>query len=219
MVHKNVLFIAAVIGSFMLFPQAALASDLPDIRGHWGEGYITALMEKGAIDGMSDGKFYPDEKITLPQFIKIIISLNYGHPETLDGEHWASGYMRKAVEKDIIYPEELEFYDELTRYSAVRILNKTLTQVYNEPAVEFNTIEDEVIYLELFEDIQTNCYVCGYEPPEGLTQTYAKGIISGRPGQSGPIFDGDANLSRAEACVLIMRMIDPKLRTPPEGMN
>jgi len=199
----------------MHFSHQALAAALPDISGHWGESYIEALLEKGAISGMSDGKFYPDEEVTFAQFVRIIISLNFGDLPPLADGNWASGYMRKAVEIGLIYPDEIEADWKLTRFNAARIINSALNQIYFEPPIEF-TDEQEIEYVKLFKDIKTSCLSCGYEPPKGLAQTYLKGIISGRPG---PVFDGYRYLTRAEACVLIMRMIEPKLRTPPNELS
>jgi len=215
MKYKSLIFIITIAFSMMFISQAVFAASLPDIRSHWGESYIKALVEKGTISGMPDGKFYPDEVVTVPQFVRIIISLNYGDIKPVEGGDWASGYMREAVDRGLISPDELEADWKLTRFNAARIINNALNNIYFEPPVEC-TEEDEIEYIKVFEDIQTGCLSCGYEPPKGLAQTYLKGIISGKPGSTGVRFDGYAYLTRAEACVIIMRMIEPGLRTPPE---
>lgn len=214
--YRQLICVTVFFCSLTVFSPTALAAGLPDIRGHWGESYIEALAEMGAISGMPDGKFYPDEVITLPQFIRTIISLNYGDLEPIN-DNWASGYMWGAMERGVITPDELEDNRELTRFNATRIINNSLKNIYFEPPIDLDE-EQELAYIEMFEDIETGCVHCGYELPQGVAEVYAKGIISGRPGL---IFDGNTHLTRAEACVLIMRMIEPGLRTPrrrPEAM-
>ncbi|XGV96210.1 MAG: S-layer homology domain-containing protein [Leptolyngbya sp. BL-A-14] len=41
---------------------------LPDIKGHWAQGYIESLAVKGIVQGFVDGKFHPDEPVTPRQF-------------------------------------------------------------------------------------------------------------------------------------------------------
>ncbi len=41
---------------------------------HWANGYVTALREKNIINGYPDGNFYPENKVTREEFVKLIIS-------------------------------------------------------------------------------------------------------------------------------------------------
>lgn len=43
-----------------------------DIRGHWAEGYIKDIVEKGIINGYPNGSFKPDAPVTRAEFISMI---------------------------------------------------------------------------------------------------------------------------------------------------
>jgi hypothetical protein len=204
--RNMVIFVIAAITLAAVFPKNYLAADteLPDIRGHWAETYISALVEKGGISGMPDGKFHPNDAVTLKQFVKIIIGCEYGEIAPVDGGDWASGFLQKALDIEIIDTVDMENTDPIKRFDAARIIANSLIFIYGEQEEADTSIVQE------FEDYPA-CKSCrgGFESTVG--QCYVKGIISGRPG---PVFDGDDILTRAEACILIMKMIKPELRNP-----
>ncbi|WP_413161300.1 DUF1565 domain-containing protein [Capilliphycus salinus ALCB114379] len=45
---------------------------LSDLRGHWAQPYIEALVSQGIMSGFDDGSFRPDEPITRVQFAAIV---------------------------------------------------------------------------------------------------------------------------------------------------
>ena len=196
------IFMLALVYLTVVFPVNCFADnrDFPDIHGHWAEEYILALSEKGGITGMPDGNFHPKEEVTFLQFIKIIIGCEYGEIEPVDDGDWASGYLQKALEVGIIDSLKTEF----TRYDAARIIAESLKHIYNEEEA------DDTSIVERFEDYP-GCMSCRGAFHATVGQCYVKGIITGKPGL---IFDADACLTRAEACIIIMKMIDPSLRVP-----
>ena len=209
MKNRNVVVVVlAAILLAMILPIEALSAnkDFPDIHGHWAEKYILALAEKGGISGMPDGKFYPGETVTFPQFVKIIIGCEFGEIAPAEGGDWASGYIRKAVDVGIIDFADTENQEAITRYDAARIVAESLRYIYNEQE------ESDTSISQKFEDYPYSCKACRGSFEMTVGQCYVKGIITGRPG---PVFDGDDSLTRAEACIIIMKMIDPTLRTPP----
>jgi hypothetical protein len=50
----------------------AQASTLTDIQSNWAQRFITALADKGIIQGFPDGSFRPDEPVTRAQFAAIV---------------------------------------------------------------------------------------------------------------------------------------------------
>jgi parallel beta-helix repeat protein len=48
------------------------ASGLSDIRGHWAEGFIQALVSRGIISGFPDGTFRPEVPLTRVQYASMI---------------------------------------------------------------------------------------------------------------------------------------------------
>ena len=61
-----------------LLPQAAFmpvpvyAADFPDVSGHWAEQYIKAAINKGIVNGYTDGTFKPDRAVTRAEFAAMI---------------------------------------------------------------------------------------------------------------------------------------------------
>ncbi|MDX2230987.1 MAG: S-layer homology domain-containing protein [Leptolyngbyaceae cyanobacterium bins.349] len=46
--------------------------ELRDIQGHWAEGFIKGLVERGHISGFPDGTFKPEDPITRAQYAAVI---------------------------------------------------------------------------------------------------------------------------------------------------
>ena len=51
----------------------ASAAKLTDINGHWAKKYIEYGVDKGYINGYTDGTFKPDGTVTRAEFSKILI--------------------------------------------------------------------------------------------------------------------------------------------------
>lgn len=45
---------------------------ISDLRGHWAQSYIEALVARGIMSGFEDGSFRPDEPVTRVQFAAIV---------------------------------------------------------------------------------------------------------------------------------------------------
>jgi len=198
-------FLLAIITAVRL---AAAGEGGNDISGHWAESYIVAMSRNGVIAGMPDGSFRPDDSITLQQFVTLIMRCEYGEIDPVYGGDWASGYMHRALEYGIINHEDMANPGYISRFYAATIVHRALLNMYEEEVDVY--VDDLVVMLQ----DQPACTACCNPYFSEVEQNYAMGIISGRPGA---VFDGGANLTRAEACVLIMRMIEPRRRTPPNG--
>ena len=202
------IIIFAILISVISTPCLANAAVFQDINGHWAQQYVMALVEKGAVSGMPDGLFHPGEKMTFPQFVTIIIATEYGK-QTPTNSHWASGYMELALDKGLIVAEDIGKTGDITRYEAVRLVYSALSNIYYEE--EAPDIMSEPDFADF-----TSCRLC-QESYGYARQCHVKGIVNGRPSPDGPVFDGNSSLTRAEGCVIIMKMQESKLRTPPDG--
>lgn len=54
------------------FVAATVASNFPDVQGHWAQAYIQALTGNGTLAGFPDGNFRPNDPVTRDQFAAII---------------------------------------------------------------------------------------------------------------------------------------------------
>ena len=175
--------------------------EFPDIQEHWGKQYVDAVVAMGSISGFEDGLFHPDEYISTENFITMIIKGHYVDPFP-SKEDPALPYLKKALEYGVIDGADFDASTlPISRLSAARISYMYLNNIWGEAD------EENVSVVDQLQDYTCRGSYCGY-----VEQVYTKGIMIGRPGF---LFDGDANLTRAEAATVIRKMLTPSLRTPP----
>jgi len=178
----------------------AAESRFPDMSGHWAAECVEALAEKGIISGMGDGRFHPNEWVTTAQFVKMVIQGFIGSfPPT--GGHWATGYLDEALAREVINSnDDFERDKPLIRRFASRIGYDALLNIKKEKD------EPDIQAADRLADLYS-CRSCVW----GMGQLYVKGIMIGFPDG---YFHGDELLTRAEAAVIVMRLIDPSTRIP-----
>jgi len=105
-------FSAILCRALNLSPQGS--SSFSDTQGHWAEGYIQALSEKGYINGYPDGSFKPDDQIKRAEIAAIIMRVKLLPPMTgkpsfsdVDSTHWAFSAIEAAYSGKIVsgYPD------------------------------------------------------------------------------------------------------------------
>jgi len=70
-----------------------------DAKSHWGSQYINACVKAGAINGVGNNMFAPDDKITFEQAVKIVSVVS----GIADGnEEYPDGFIAKAIEKSML---------------------------------------------------------------------------------------------------------------------
>jgi len=91
----------------VLAPEPAQAqvrrfSDVPS--GHWAEGFINALADRGVISGFPDGSFRPEAPVTRAQFASMVSAFNKPSVRNAIGfsdvpvGYWATNAIRNAYE-------------------------------------------------------------------------------------------------------------------------
>jgi hypothetical protein len=175
--------------------------DIVDIVGHWGEKYISKLMDLSVISGYGDGTFKPDKTITVAEFTKLhMAALGYDVGAATEG-HWASGYIEEALKYGTIKQGEfrVEDYDrEISRGEMARMIARSEDgypgnwKEYKANITDYNKIPSK------FQD--------------SVVKAYTVGVISGYPDSS---FKYDRSATRAEASTMIIRLIDESERQVP----
>jgi len=99
------LIVQVIFGSFVASASTNSSHASSDISGHWAEATIKSWLDKGYINGYSDGSFRPNNKITRAEFVKIVngvfqveksdYTLNYSD---LPQSHWAYSEIAAAVQ-------------------------------------------------------------------------------------------------------------------------
>ncbi|MCI6256384.1 MAG: S-layer homology domain-containing protein [Clostridiales bacterium] len=173
---------------------AAGKTGAADMEDHWAKAAVEELVARGVIPQPGDGKFRPDEQITLDTFVSWIVNAKYGTGMS-EGE-----CLRLAREKGFLDPE-LESGKGITRNTTAQIVALALGDLFEEEPA------DESLAQQL-KDF-ASCHACRAY----TSQSYVKGIMIGREER---VFGGDAMLLRSEGAAIVLRMMDESCRLPPE---
>lgn len=180
--------------------QSAIFSDTN--INDWYYPHMELLVEKGGINGYTDGTFKPNNTITNAEFVKIIVGL-VSEADTNTSDHWAEGYIQKAKALGIVDADELvrADYDEpIRRQSMAKYAARTMNKVLGEtPTADTSTYISEI---KDWSDVCENC-------KEYVAEVYSKGVICGMPDGT---FSGGSYTTRAEATTMLVRMIDANYR-------
>jgi rhodanese-related sulfurtransferase len=131
----------------------------------------------------------------------MILLTKYDKPVP-EGGDWRAPYHALALETKIGEESQIPNADNpLERNSAARVSHLFLQNALGEA-------DETTTYGERDLKDFSSCASC----LPHVDQIYTKGIASGRPGGT---YDGFAVLTRAEACVMVMKTIDASLRVPP----
>lgn len=121
--------------------EAVAAPRLTDIKGHWAEEAILALVDKGVINGYPDRTFKPGQEVTRAEFAKML-ALAFGvQPKAqisftdVKAEHWAADYISALAEKEVIegYPDgTFRPHNKITRTEAITMVARVLDLLNND---------------------------------------------------------------------------------------
>ena len=128
-------------------------------NNHWAYSYVTALADKGIINGYTDGGFKPEKTVSREEFVKMIISATGLYDKNADCEFldvakdtWYYNYIASAYRNNIISGINEDFFgvgNMLTREDASVIATRIISKFsyITEPEQEkgfsdFNSISD-----------------------------------------------------------------------------
>lgn len=105
--------------------ETDLKFDFPDVKkDFWGKEYIEKAVKAGVISGFDDGKFYPDEKITYEQAIKIIVQ--YCENKSFS---YPAGYVSQAIENGITDGITALIGDTITRGETASLIKNAMNYI------------------------------------------------------------------------------------------
>ena len=198
-------FLIALIIIVLLVPTVALATkNLSDIEEHWGKEYINSLVDRGIVDGYTDGTFKPDNTIGRDAFIKLtVVALGYkvGNAEG----YWAQNYIDKAIELNLIASDEFDDYTKpIKREEMASIVVKAI--VKEEFEADSNLLDYILHDINDYGNI-TDKY------KHSVLSSYAFGVITGYDGYFRP----QGTATRAEASTILTRYLEEDIRQPYEA--
>lgn len=168
----------------------------------WYAEYVAKLVGIGGINGYGDGTFRPSGTITQAEFTAMLChSIGIQAKDTAE-THWSAGIVAAAQESGIVKLGELNSLDSpITRNEMARMIVR---------AVQFrkeSVPEDYADYGPLLMDLSASP---SFETD--IEKVVALGIISGYPDKT---FRGTKTLSRAEASVVVIRVLETAARKIP----
>lgn len=205
---KTAMALTVVMSIAAAVPSVSMAvsetSSFKDTEKHWSKSYVERLYKEGYVKG-SDGYFKPDGILKTEDFI--IMAIKVIKPEYRDltagtGEPYYKPYFDKA--KEIGLMKEAD-YDELPQYEgrtmprelAVQVVDRALALMGEQVAADHG-LEYKFNDYKIIND--TN--------KEAVLKAYQLGIIKGSNGS----FHPKDPLTRAEAAVLITKLMDKSMR-------
>ncbi len=194
MIKKLQLTLLFVI--LLSLPLTAKAGGFYDVnQGDWYYEEVMATYEKNIINGFPNGYFLPNDYITGEQFTKmLILALDFKVEPNL--ENWATPYLLKANELKLIPNDILISNNPIIRGDMARILNITLDYLQEEIEITNTSLYDLSV-------LTPDKYI------SSILTLYNAGIITGFPNHT---FGYDKEMTRAQACAVINRLITPNQR-------
>ena len=185
----------------MLFSNTVFA--FSDLDGHWSKNFVTYLADNGIIDGYSDQSFRPDDKINVEEFLKLTL-YNIGEKTPTSSGYWADALIKRALALDIVWNGEFSEYNRpITRGEIARIIVRALKLTIPDGMDTKALIAQIPDYYDIL-----NTY------KEYVLITYANHLVTGYNNGS---FDCNKNATRAEATVIITRMMKLKPVVVPDS--
>ncbi|MEW4425896.1 S-layer homology domain-containing protein [Paenibacillus pabuli] len=105
-------------------PINGVVATFKDIKGHWAESSILTAIKQGIVSGYPDGLFYPENKVTRAEFLKLTVgSLGY-EVGTKNGDTWYSLYVTTAKANNLYNESDFPSSDwskPMTRLEMVHV--------------------------------------------------------------------------------------------------
>lgn len=173
-----------------------------DIVGHWAKADIENMAKRGIVNGVGDKLFEPERNITREEFVALLAKSGMdasdykGALSDVTAETWSAGYIQAAMDSGVIPPEmyaDGAFYPErpITREEmAVMVVNMYAYRKSINLASGESVFSDEASFSPWTVD--------------AINAAYKAGIVNG---VAEGIFDPAANATRAEATVIVKRLL------------
>jgi hypothetical protein len=193
-----------LIITLALFGYVSADTEFKDVKkSDWYAEAIGKLDTLDIVDGLPDGSFNPQGEVTRAQFIKMLVqAMEYKKIDSVSfmdmKPHWASVYVETALRNKVIIKAEEgdRFYPDapISRKDMVTMICR---------ALELEPSEGANPYYDL-------------DGPEGyFTKAYEEYLVRGIPINGKIIFNPMGVTTRAQAAVIISRLVDYK--ADPKG--
>lgn len=172
-----------------------------DVSNHWGKEYIAKLSYLRIVNGCGNDMFLPNGNVTIAQFI-IMTTRALGYSFEATGKNYADPYIKQAKADGIIREGQYTNYDKaITREQMAEILFNADMLKTAQP--------DQTLY-KLVANRIADYYKISDMKKQVVVNDYILGLLAGSTQKF--YFNPQSNLTRAEACVVIIRLLNDKSR-------
>ncbi|PKM51016.1 MAG: hypothetical protein CVV02_08770 [Firmicutes bacterium HGW-Firmicutes-7] len=204
-IHDNLNMTINIASNSEVIEKLIVIDDIStDIREHWAGNEIIDLMMKGIMFNKIDHQFFPDDAITRGEFITSLSkSLKLRKTEDqikvfkdLNEEHQFYDYINIAASNGLVkgYPDGSIHVDNSIKRQDVALI---ISKVYEDKGIEIETTRVNESFVDY---INIDNYAVN-----AMNWCINNGIINGNNDKK---LEPDGNLTRAEAAILISRIID-----------
>lgn len=175
-------------------------SDMTDAK--WAEAAVNALYGMNAINGVGDGKFAPNRKITRNEAAKFIAwffgeKANVTNPfDDVSETHWSYPYVMSAYGNGIVNGKSENIFageDNVTREEMAVMIYRTLNALKKE--VIAKTVSGELKDIDTYPEWSA----------EAINELYSYGIVRGDQNSK---FNPKNDVTRAEAAQMIFNLTE-----------
>ena len=176
-------------------------ADLPEEQ--WAREAIATASALGLMQGMEDGRFYPEGQLTVAQVLALgarVHSLKHTGSAVFDesyGSHWYDVYQRYCITNGLIQRQTFrDLTAPATRAQTALVLAHALD------AADLPVIRRQ----ERIPDVGTKDFAA-----DEIYLLYKAGVLNGVDERGS--FAPDRTLRRSEAAAILSRLMEPELRT------
>ncbi len=201
---KKLLSVLIVVSMLMVSSFAENLIEFKDIKGHWAEEAIQTLANKDIIHGKGENIFDPQGTVTIAEFVTLSLNvMGEKVPAATKNQKWFSPYINRAMELNIIQNRQFSSFNRPIRREEMSSIAINTYERVNK--LDSSLATDKLISkIKDYDKIKDR-----YK--ESVLKSYAVGLFNGRPDG---IFDPRGTATRAEAAIVILKMIDKTKLTP-----
>ncbi len=203
--------------------QTSLDTELAkysDIKSHWGRNFISKISALEIISGYPDGSFRPDEKLLGGQYILMLVREIGYRPEVPQGVPYYKPFVDVALKEGILSKGEISDYTKpITRELAASLARRTIGKYETVPKDYFVKGSDPYPSKGnkgLFDNVYAGYQKLKMTDYPTITGNYLQDVIDcyrvGLLTGSNNKFNPKGTLTRAEASVIIIKLLDKKER-------
>lgn len=191
-----------------------------DIKNHWGRNHIAKISALEIISGYPDGSLRPDDKLLGGQYVLMLMRAIGYRPEVPQGVPYYKPFVDLALKEGILTKGDISDYTKpITRELAASLARRTIGKYENIPGDYF--VKGSDTYPPkgnkgFFDNVYTGYQKLKMTDYPTITSKYLQDVIDcyrvGLLTGSNNKFNPKGTLTRAEASVIIIKLLDKKVR-------